>query len=264
MFLYLSKLLPLFVFPLGFACVTLIVTLILWRRRRWALLGVIVALLVLWIGGNRIVSMALAQSLERRYPPLTSQIEADVIVVLGGATRPQSYPRPIHEMNEAGDRLLYALHLYQQGVAPKLLLSGGGAAYGEWDRPAEAETMAAILMTMGMPSEDLWLETASRNTHENAVESLNFLNEQEVERIVLVTSASHMRRSVAVFERQGAIVIPAPTDYQVTQVDWDFYLTPSLQIQLNNLVPNAGDFDVTTSIIREYIGFVIYRMKGWL
>ncbi len=127
----------------------LIATLLVWRWRRWALLGVIVALLVLWIGGNRIVSMALAQSLEWRYPPLQSQTEADVIVVLGGATRPQSYPRPINEMNEAGDRLLYALHLYQQGIAPKLLLSGGGVAFGESDVPAEAETMAEILTAMG-------------------------------------------------------------------------------------------------------------------
>ena len=89
--------------------------------------------------------MALAQSLEWRYPPLTSQTEADVIIVLGGATRSQSYPWPINEMNEAGDRLLYASHLYQQGVAPKLLLSGGGVAFGESNSPTEAETMAAIL-----------------------------------------------------------------------------------------------------------------------
>ena len=74
----------------------------------------------------------------------------------------------------------------------------------------------------------------------------------------------YMRRSVAIFERQGATVVPAPTDYHVTQADWDYYLTPSLQIQLTNLIPSSGDLDVTTSIIREYIGFAIYRMKGWL
>jgi uncharacterized SAM-binding protein YcdF (DUF218 family) len=269
MFLYLSKLLPLFIYPLGFACVVLVVTLIFWRRRRWTLLGVIVALSVLWLGGNRIVSMALAQSLEWRYPPLTSPAEADVIIVLGGATRAQSYPRPINEMNEAGDRLLYASYLYQQGVAPKLLLSGGGVAFGESDRPAEAETMAKILTAMGVPPDALWLETSSRNTYENAVESLKFLNEKETEskefeRIVLVTSAFHMRRSVAIFERQGAAVIPAPTDYHVTQADWDYYLTPNYQMQLTNLIPSARDLDMTTSVIREYIGFAIYRMKGWL
>ena len=59
-------------------------------------------------------------------------------------------------------------------------------------------------------------------------------------------------------------MVPAPTDYYVTQADWDYYLTPNYQIQLTNLIPSAADLHLTSIIMKEYIGFAVYRMKGWL
>ena len=243
MFLYLSKILPLFVYPLGLACLLLVLALILRKRPRWSTLLVVAVFCMLWLTGNRLVSMAVVRSLEWQYLPPTTQPKAAVIVVLGGGTRPLAYPRATHEVNEAGDRLLYAASLYQNGVAPHVLVSGGIVGV---DGPAlnqEAESMGALLATMGVPASALWLETNSRNTYENAVETKKILDAKGIDRIVLVTSAMHMPRSVAIFEKQGFTVIPAPTDYMVTQADWDYYFAPDPAIQVFNLFPGAEAMD---------------------
>ncbi len=265
MFLFLSKILPLFIYPLGLVCLLLIVALMLRRRVRWQTSLVVISLLVLWLGGNRIVAMSAARSLEWQYTPPASFANAQAIVVLGGGTRTQSFPRPMHEMNEAGDRLLYALRLYQAGVAPTILLSGGRAAYDSPNAgPPEAESMADILTTMGVPSQALLMESRSRNTYENAVESKKLMDAAGVERIILVTSALHMPRAAAIFRKQGIEIIPAPTDYLVTEADWEYYLRPDLSVQVFNLIPSADDLQLTSQAVKEMIGIGVYWLRGWL
>jgi len=264
MFLYLSKLLPLFVYPLGLACLLLILALIVRRRPRWSTLLIVATLALLWLSGNRLVSMAVVRSLEWQYLPPATMPHADVIVVLGGGTRPLSYPRPFHEVNEAGDRLIYAALLYQQGVAPHLLVSSGVVGV---DGPAivgEAESMAALLKLMGVPTDALWLESRSRNTYENAVESKKLLDAQGIDRIVLVTSAMHMPRAVAIFQKQGFDVIPAPTDFMGTQADWEYYSSPNPAIQVFNLFPNTEAMDRFVRALKEYMGMAVYWARGWL
>ncbi|MBW6475196.1 MAG: YdcF family protein, partial [Anaerolineaceae bacterium] len=97
-----------------------------------------------------------------------------------------------------------------------------------------------------------------------ALYSAEILNERGVEEIILVTSASHMLRSVALFEKQGFKVIPAPTDYSITYDQWNALWKPTLQDLLVGLVPNAGHLSDVTYVLKEYIGFVVYRVRGWL
>ena len=282
---FLSKLLPLFVYPLGLACVLLIAALALWRWRRWQTGLVVLAFLALWLGGNRIVTMAVVRSLEWRYEPVEvaalAESAADrinVIVVLGGATRTPGDQRLLPEVNEAGDRLLHAAWLYQQlnqqRAAPTILLSGGSVVLnqarpeGEQDEEiiGEAVQMARLLALMGVPEEALLIEDQSWNTYENAVNTRALLVDRGFnfdEPILLVTSAMHMPRSVRIFERQGFSVIPAPTDYLVARGDWRYYTSPSFQMQLMNLLPSAADLDLTSKAIKEYIGLLVYRLRGW-
>lgn len=268
MFIYLSKFLPLFVYPAGLTCLLLVLALVLRRHPQWQTRLIAVALAVLWLGGNRVVTMALVRSLEWRYVPPPDAYQdvphADAIVVLGGGSRSQQYPRPTAEVGEAGDRLLYAGWLYQRGAAPWILVSGGDVPWVGPENPAEALSMVDILTLMGVPRDAILLEPNSRNTHENAVESLKMLEELGIDNIILVTSALHMPRSYAIFAQTGLTIIPAPTDYSFTQADWDFYRQPNLSTQLLNLVPNADNLEVTTRAIKEYIGIVVYKLRGWL
>ena len=262
MFFFLSKLLPLFVYPLGLAiCLMIVAYHAYWdqiARRRLALLA---AMLLLFLGGNKWVSMGLAQTLERQYPPLATLPQAEVIVVLGGGTQPQSPPRTLTELGEAGDRLVYASWLYQQGVADHLLLTGGG--YDRVDVEMEAAGMASLLTMFGVPETALWLESESRNTYENALYSAEILHAEGIDEIVLVTSAFHMPRSVAIFERQGFTVIPAPADFRATESDWAQWRDGGWQIRLLSLLPQASYLEDTTTVVKEYIGLVIYRLRGW-
>lgn len=264
MFYFLSKYLPLFVYPLGLSCLLLIAILFLRRFQRWQMRIAAVVLALLWLGGNQLVTMGLIRSLEWQHLPSNEIPHGDVIVVLGGATRGQSYPRPTHEVNEAGDRLLYAAWLYHQGAAPKILVSGGSA---EWVGPnlgPETEAMAYFMSILGVPQNALMLETQSRNTYENAVETFKLLEGQDIERIILVTSAMHMPRSVKIFSKFGCEIVPAPTDFHLTQADWEFYTRPNPATQFRNLLPRADNLHHTTEALKEYIGILVYGLRGWL
>ena len=264
MFLYLSKLLPLFIFPLSLACLLLSALLVLRRRPRWVLWLGLAALLLLWCGGNRLVSMVLARSLEWQYFPPSVLPQADVIVLLGGGEEPLSPPNSLPGINDDGDRIIYAAWLYQQGAAPHVLASGGVVGV---DGPAlqpGAEAMGQLLGVMGVPSDALWLETRSRNTYENAVETKKLLGPKGINRIILVTSALHMPRARAIFAKQGFDVIPAPTDYAVTEAAWRYYLTPDPAVQAFNFFPTTEALHTTMRAIREYAGIVVYRLRDWL
>jgi uncharacterized SAM-binding protein YcdF (DUF218 family) len=263
-FLYLSKLLPLLVYPLSLACLLLAALLVLRRSPRWVLWLGLAAFLLLWLGGNRLVSMALARSLEWQYLPPSVLPHADVIVLLGGGEMPSTPPQPLAGVNEAGDRVIYAAWLYQQGTAPHVVASGGVVGV---DGPAlqpGAETMAQLLSIMAVPAAAVWQESRSRNTYENAVETKKLLDPKGIRRVILVTSALHMPRARAIFSSLGFDVIPAPTDYTVTAAAWDYYLTPDPAIQIFNLFPSAEALDNTMRALKEYMGIAVYRLRGWL
>jgi len=263
MFVFLSKLLPLLVYPVGLACILLMLSLIS-RREGWKRFAVVLALLVLWLSGNRWISMSVVRSLEWRYLPLENIPEADAIVVLGGGTDAPDFPRPMVDVTAAGDRILYGGLLYKEGKAPLILLSGGNISWLGTKGNTPADQMAQILSMMEIPRDAILLQTQSQNTYEDALYSSQKLKELGFNRILLVTSALHMPRSVGLFEKQGIEVIPAPTDYRVTQASWDDLKNPSFESFVINLFPNVSNATALTNALKEYIGMMVYRLRGWL
>jgi uncharacterized SAM-binding protein YcdF (DUF218 family) len=166
------------------------------------------------------------------------------------------------EVNGAGDRLLYTAFLYQQGKAERILVSGGLI---DWiARPnTPAQDMAALLEMMGVPAQALWLQSDSRNTYEDALYSARMLKDNGILRVLLVTSAGHMLRAVKLFQAQGIEVIPLPTDYTVTQAGWEQMTKPDLRVQILNLLPNAENLAMTSRVLKEYIGILVYELRGW-
>lgn len=263
MFLFLSKLLPLFIYPLGLSCLLLLLS--LWfsfKRSRWALAPTLLALVILMTAGNSRFANHLIFSLERQYLPSTNTPQAEAIVILGGATRNEEPPRVLPDLNERGDRLLYGAKLYQDGAAPLIILSGGRIGWSGGDS-SEAESMASILALMGIPKNAMILESKSLNTHENALFTKKVLERENIQQILLVTSAMHMPRSLAIFNKQGISAIPAPTDFIVSdrELSGDQF---SIESRILNLLPSSGNLDQTTLAIKEYIGTFIYRLRGWL
>jgi len=90
------------------------------------------------------------------------------------------------------------------------------------------------------------------------------LEERGIEKIILVTSALHMPRSLALFEKQGLQVIPAPVDFTITERNWENAFKPGLDEFLIYLLPNASSLGLTTNALKEMIGMLIYDLRGWL
>jgi len=264
MFLFLSKLLPLLVYPVGLSCVFLVLTLWwIWRKRRmWALGSAAIALLILLISSNAWVATQLVKSLEWQNLPPEPMPTAEAIVVLGGSTRPADYPRPWVDVMEAGDRVLHGAQLYQAGKAPKLILSGGRI---EWkgSGPPESDDMAQIAMAMGVPRADILEDPTSLNTYQNAVNVKAILKREGINRILLVTSAMHMPRSLAIFKKQDIEAIAAPTDFLISERTIA-EISGTRQAFLLNLLPDAYYLNDVSRAIKEYIGLVVYRLRGWL
>ncbi|MEO1589659.1 MAG: YdcF family protein [Cyanobacteria bacterium J06632_22] len=263
MFVFLSKLLPLLVYPLGLTCLLLVLALVLMGKRPgWTRGAIATALALLFLSSNQWVAIQVVKSLEWQYRPLQPMPTADVIVVLGGSTYAAEAPRPWVEVNEAGDRVLYGVRLYQQQKAPLLLFSGGRI---DWRNggPPEAEDMTQIAIAMGVPRQDILQEPKSLNTYQNAVNVKNILRQQQLDRVLLVTSASHMPRAMAIFQKLDIAVIPAPTDYWVSAAKLREG-SSTWQGRLINTLPEAEAILRLTRALKEYVGFAVYRLRGWV
>lgn len=263
MFLFLSKLLPLLIYPLGLACLLLLAALlILWKYPRQAAILISVALVALLLGGNGWVANGLVRSLEWQNIPAADLPPAQAIVVLGGAVRPQIAPRPWIDVSEAGDRVLHGANLFQAGKAPLVIMSGGRIAW-KGGGPPESADMAILAEAMGVPAGAILQDPTSLNTYENAVNVKKILQERNIQRVLLVTSAMHMPRSLRIFKKQGMEAIPAPTDFLLSEQE---VLEPnsSTEAILLNLLPDADRLQQTTRVLKEYIGLVVYWLRGWL
>jgi len=199
------------------------------------------------------------QPLEDRARTLATDAPTDgytVILVLGGIARPSSSGsnrRP--DWGNAADRVLLAARLYQAGVAPRIIASGGSfeMADGTTSVP-EAELMRTLLQDLGVPIEAIVLEPRSRNTRENARESRKLLNNED--KIALVTSAYHMPRAMREMQSVGLHAFAFPTGF----------LIPAKRRSIEQWLPRRGALELATLAIKERLAmlgqFAIPRKLG--
>jgi uncharacterized SAM-binding protein YcdF (DUF218 family) len=250
----LSKLLSLLIYPLSLSLLlcglALIFSRLRWPRRSFYTL--LLAVGWLYLCSTALFANFLSGTLERGFVPRAMSVidKADAIVLLGGGIRGDTHMGTLPDLNQRADRLVHAVALYKAGKAPLVVLSGGG----EEGARTEAQQMKDLLLVMGVPAQHILLENQRRDTHDNAVFTAHLLKSRGISRILLVTSAFHMRRSLALFEAQGVDAVPAPTDYQqlVSQQvvpDW---------------LPLVSNLSQSTDALHEIVGFWIYRWRGWL
>lgn len=215
----------------------------LWRRsRRLAGMAGVVALL-LYAAAAPPVSEWLLRGLEYRLTP-AAVAGADGIVVLGGGTvrdvpTPAGWSGQLHDA--AAQRLLAAYALHRQTGLP--LLVSGGEVFTEYGR--EALIMRDILVSFGVAPKNIILEDRSLNTTENARFTAPILRERGWRRPLLVTSAFHMPRSVAEFQRSGISVAPYPAG---------FYASRRYHWTLLDVVPSGSALRGTSIALKEYLG----------
>lgn len=249
------KLLTLLLQPLGTAALALLFALVLWRRRRLSAVLSGFALAWLWLWSTPLASSALCASLERRYAALPAEQvpHADAILLLGGGVEPASPPlRPDFDVAGGGDRVIYAAQLYHAGKAPAIVATGGRLPWTP-GAASEADAMRALLLRLGVPDAAIVREDRSRTTRENMQYSGQKLVQMNARRVLLVTSALHMPRSMANARVLGVEVIAAPTDVEVL---------PERSYGVLGWLPDAQKLERSSAAIKEYLGLLHATLLG--
>ena len=248
----LSKLVTWLLSPLGMGlCLAGLGLLLAWRQRLRSSMALgALAFVWLWAWSTPVLSLWLRGTVEDLYPPLpiATVPQAQAIVVLGGGIAPPSGKSTEINLNAAADRVWFAARLFHAGKAPLVLVSGGSDP--EQDAYSEARASAIFLVDLGVPAQTIVLEETSRNTRQNAAFSAALLKARGINRIVLVTSALHMPRAMALFAAQGLQATPAPTDFEAIQSP-----PPGVLAWL----PDAQALDGSGRAMKEMVG----RWVGW-
>jgi uncharacterized SAM-binding protein YcdF (DUF218 family) len=237
-----------------------------WRRRRsknidglshpfqrsW-LIGFSGLVALLWISSTPLVAYVSLGSLEWGYQPLENwPADCDTMVVLSGGVN--SGFDPADDEVELSEDTLYrcleAAKLFRQHRPSRVVLTGGKAK--EHVGPTLAEAMHDFLVGQGIPTHRIELETASRNTFENALFVDRLLESTGRTHVVLVTDAAHMARSRRTFERLGLKVTVAPCRFR------------SAEFPARCLIPSPWSAAAVAEASHEWLGLAWYRLRGRL
>ena len=253
MFFALSKIVWALVSPLNFLLLLLAAGLLffcIWRRAGVFLLCAGAALFV--IAGFFPLGQNLLAGLENRYERPAMPPRVDGIVVLGGAFETAlSAARGEPAVNDGAERIIEGLRLARLHPNALLVFSGGEGRL----RPAgrsEAEDAKSFLRAAGFDPDNAVYEDESRNTWENAVFTKDMVMPLRGETWILVTSAYHMPRAMAVFASAGWTVVPWPVDYR----------TDGRKRFLPERLDADGNFYETDVALHEYAGLLAYRLTG--
>ena len=244
--LFLNKLLPVFVLPLGLMLLLLIFA--LWRKKRWP---VVAAILLLYLSSIPFTGQRLIGWLESRYPAVAPmQVEpADAVVVLGGIFGPQAAPGLLPNFAESGERLEAGIVLAQAGKASWLVFTGGRIPW-EGRVKVEGEDSRAQAISRGVPAEKILITREVGNTADEARAVADLVRERHWRRIILVTSGWHMPRSARLFQRAGVDCIIFPVDFRRDR---------TRRVTLLDFLPKAEALNETETTLRELYGDLFYR-----
>ncbi len=240
------KILSILVIPPSFLLFLLLLSalLLLFGRKQAALVLLTVTFCFMFFISIPLTGNLLLAPLENSFSMTSpSQLpEAEVIVVLGAKVyerKNEAIPSP-----ELIARLTYAFEVYRAKKLPVIVCGGR-----QGEKFSEAEAMASFLHKLGVPEKMIILESHSSNTWENAVNAASIMKTKGWRRVLLVTSAYHMKRAVACFERVGTEVVPAPADFRIDHEPFPFLF-----------IPSPDTFLSSSQVIREYIALVFYKI----
>lgn len=253
MFFYLSKLLYFFSSPLAWIILIMAVAALHKNLRRKCC---VLAFLLLFFFSNVFVFNQFVKIWEKPYK-LQTELKTRYqygIVLSGMAIYRGDMDRLI--FNKSADRLFQAVELYKKGKIEKIFLTGGPGSMLSSDH-YESEYLKNYLLGIGVADSVVVVEKKSRNTYENAAFTVHVLDSLHATKpsCILITSAFHMRRSVACFKKAGLEPDIYPTDQ---------YYQPSKSLLKDIFIPDVRALQGWNVLIHEWIGMVAYKMAGYI
>lgn len=247
------------VHPVGFAWLLLLATTALCLRRRQfrpaAAAGS--AALLLWILCQPWLAVLLIGKLERPWlqATLDSAPNADAIVVLGGGWRTSRSDFAALDLTACGDRLIAGFELCRRGKAPHLVVGGDPLEPAPGMKPSSEQVRQWFYDWKIAPATFHTLGPV-RSTREEAIRTRELSEKAGWKSVLLVTSAMHMRRSVATFEKAGVQIHPVACDFQVlrlpeTYLGWKCF-------------PDEDALATFGQWWHEQLGWLAYRTLGHL
>lgn len=251
--------------PLGFLwlCLLVLTLLLCWKRLwRFAVASGALAILVFAVGATDLPGSML-RSLEREFAAVdVKQLPAaDAVVMLGGGIEPSRYEAGGFHLTRAGDRLLMAVEMMRLGKAPVLVL-GGGASELKGEMQVEADMVRDwiidwhLLEVEGRSTAEVLSLGRCCDTHDEAVKVRALAEARGWKRVLLVTSASHMRRALATFRTAGVSAEPVPCNFMTTLSTSDS--------SVGFTVPHYRGLEKISIFLHEQIGWLEYRRRGWI
>lgn len=251
-----SKILPSLIYPLPL--IILLIFLLSWLIRDRAIWFIRCFCLVLWIVSTPVFSNWFSSQWESPLgPPLEPSEHFDVAIVLGGLSDGGWSNPGFLNFGAAADRLTEAVALWKEGRVDHVLITSGS---GNLLRPeaVEAPGLAEWARRIGIPESALFVEAKSRNTFENSRFSLPVVQRQRWKSVLLVTSAAHMPRSLAIFKKAG---------WQSPSLSLRPFAVDSGRMMADaplSWIPEPAALAQVSLVIKERIGWIVYRWKGYL
>ena len=256
MFFVISKLLSYLLNPL-FWIFTLLIVAYFIKNKKMGRKLLLISIIAFYLFSNRFICDEFIRLSEVDYPEKTmSDTHYDVGIVLGGGIINYDYDNNKLILREQADRLLQAIDLYKQVEINKILLTGGSGNL-IYRNQFEASYMKSFAIKLGVTDSNIMVDSLSNNTYQNAVFSKEILGAlyPNVGKYLLITSSLHMRRSLAVFNKAGIEVTPYPTSKIVGKRLYNFE---------HLFVPHVSSFESWSDLIHEWVGYIIYKIMGYI
>ncbi len=255
MFFIVSKILSYLFTPVYWGLALLIVGLFVKNKTLAKRLFISAALVIYLFSNHYLVDVCLRWW---EYPVQNMAVETkpyDVGIVLGGGIITYNKEDQRLIFRGSADRGLQALELYKQGKIKKILITAGPGSL-IYDDVLESNYYRDFLVRIGVPASDIIVDSVANNTRQNAVNSKTILDKTNPGgRFLLITSAIHMRRSLGCFKKVGLPVTPYAVDRLSTLPFKNFEY---------RFIPDLDALKYWNYLIHEWIGYIIYRITGYI
>jgi uncharacterized SAM-binding protein YcdF (DUF218 family) len=257
--------------PLGAIWFLLVIVLlrVLWKRHWQAALWLSVPILLVFLFGSTQLPERLIERAERPYAAQDGTMgfvagklqspgnaePSDAVVILGGGTYVSENDPYQFGISGAGSRLTAGIELARQGRVRFLVLGGSMPVAG---RPGFVSMSGLVdwiqaWQLVHVPVAHLGI---CADTHDEAIQCRKLYESNHWKKVILVTSALHMPRAVAVFKSQGINVVPVACDFQGYGVPepagwWSPF-------------PKQHQFHLLNLYLHEKVGYLAYTLRGWI
>lgn len=256
MFFVLSKILNYLTMPLVIVCLCFLLNIII-RKVKWKRIFFWSGLGLLFFFSNDFIANEVMMAWE---PDATPYIDMkkryEYGIMLTGVTSSELKPRDRVYFHKGADRVTHTVQLYKLGIIKKIIVSGGSGRLLDTTVREANDVMDAMTM-MGVPGEDILVESTSRNTFESAVELKKILDLRLIKpsECLLITSAFHMRRSIACYRKAEMDMNTFTTDFYTHRRTFtpDTWLVPRIEAML-----------IWQRLIKEWVGLVAYKIVGYV